>query len=121
MVSEKVREFPRGMPLSAARAAVTEVAIAYVDHLCSFNALAHPAVQRERLRLSEAVDAFHHSNPDQRLSLFSWEDVDLLEGTACGYESGDWGYGLEDLAARHRDLAQRLADLLPPREPVEER
>lgn len=55
------REFPRGMQRDAAVCAIVSTAVAYVDQLCAFNALEHPAVHRERLRLSEAVDAYHHS------------------------------------------------------------
>jgi len=55
------REFPRGMSIDDARQAVLDVAIAYIDQLCSYNSLTHPSVHRERLRLSEAVDAFHNS------------------------------------------------------------
>lgn len=47
---------------------------------------------------------------------FTWADVDLLRGTAAGYESGDWGNGLEEHARACHHLAARIADLLPPRE-----
>ncbi len=57
------REFPRGMSTSEATAAVIECASAYIDQLNSFNALAHPEVHKQRLRLNEAVDAYHHASP----------------------------------------------------------
>ena len=59
----ETREFRRGMPREVATQAVVDVAVAYVDQLCAFNVLAHPEVHKQRLRLSEAVDAYHHSVP----------------------------------------------------------
>lgn len=60
------REFPRGMDAEAARQAVIDVASAYVDQLCSFNAPTHPEVHRQRLRLAEAFDAYHNSIAGRR-------------------------------------------------------
>jgi hypothetical protein len=55
------REFPRGMKREDEALAVIDTAVAYVDQLCSYNAVMHPEVHKQRLRLAEAVDAFHNS------------------------------------------------------------
>jgi hypothetical protein len=50
---------------------------------------------------------------------FTHADVKLLRDTALGYESGDFvsqKYGIE-IGAQHRELADRLAALLPPQTP----
>lgn len=39
---------------------VVDAAVAYCDQLCSFNVLTHPEVHIRRLRLSNAVNDYHH-------------------------------------------------------------
>ena len=51
------------------------------------------------------------------VQLLGWGDVDLLRKTAEGYEPGDWGFGYEGQAHHCRDLANRIAALLPPPAP----